>query len=193
MSAKTIMRMNGKKMQFSLLVVDLLTVKEKRKFSKSLREFCDDLDNNRDTAVFTDSKDKAYEAVYGNCKNKKLVKTSAKILAAKQKEKQLLEEYEKEKKQKKHGVHTLYTYDSDSDTSERENQQYFLDGWCTDLKTQTLKNSDHCGNIDWSPFPINSNSCSSNSKSKSTTNSDSESFDNINSDSRSSDSESTAE
>ena len=47
------------------------------------------------------SKDKAYEAVYGNCKNKKLVKTSTNILAAKQKEKQLLEEYEKEKKKKK--------------------------------------------------------------------------------------------
>ena len=140
------------------------------------------------------SKDKAYEAVYGNCKNKKLVKTSTNILAAKQKEKQLLEEYEKGKKKKKnHGVHTLYSYDSDSDTSERENQQYFIDGWCNDLRTQTLKNSDHCGKIDWSPFPINSNSCSSNSKSKSTTNSDSESFDNINSDSRSSDSESTAE
>ena len=54
------------------------------------------------------SKDKAYEAVYGNCKNKKLVKTSTNILAAKQKEKQLLEEYEKEKKKKKITVSILF-------------------------------------------------------------------------------------
>ena len=88
------------KMHCSILV-DSLTVNAKRDFSKFLRQFCDDLDNNRDTAVFTDSKDKAYEAVYGHCKNKKLVKTSAKILAAKQKEKQLFEERIREGRESK--------------------------------------------------------------------------------------------
>ena len=119
------------------------------------------------------------------------MKTSAKILAAKQKEKQLFEEYEKEEKAKKHGVHTRFTYDSDSDTSVREKQQYKIGGCCNDLKTRTLKNSDQGREINWSPILINSNSRSSNSER--TTNSDSESLDNFCSDSRSSNNESIAD
>ena len=182
---------NTRKEMHCSILVDSLTVNEKRKFSQCFRDFCDDLDKNRDTAVFTDNKDEAYEAVYGHCKNKKLVKTSAKILAAKQKEKQLFEEYEKEGKAKKHGVHTRFIYDSDSDTSVRERRQYKTGGCCDDLKTRTLKNSDQGREINWSPILINSNSRSSNSER--TTNSDSESLDDFCSDSRSSNNESIAD
>ena len=178
-----------KKMHCSILV-DSLTVKEKRKFSKALRDVCDDLDRNRDTAVFTDNKDVAYEAVYGNCKNKKLVKTSTKILAATQKEKQLFEEYEKEEKAKKHGAHTLFTYDSDSDTSVREKQQHKIGGCCKDFKTRTLKNLDQGKEINWSPILINNNNSRSSNSER--TDSDSEGLADFDNESHSSNSEGTA-